>query len=85
MKPSIGRIVIANVQLDFNGTDVQPAIITRVWNGVDTADGAPACVNLKVLPDVSEPFDMTSVMLFDNEAAARASGQKLAAWWPERV
>lgn len=75
-KPSVGRIVHVLVDPALNnGSDVAPAIITRVWSD--------AMVNVKVFLD-SEGADLcqTSVNLHpeqpDDPAITRA------AWWPPR-
>lgn len=52
--PCQGMTVLFRTQdkdRQYNGADVHPAVITRVW---------PKCVNLKVLPDCGAPYDATS-------------------------
>lgn len=73
-KPSVGRIVhyrLCEQEPTINGTDVHPAIITRVWS--DT------CVNLTVFPDAAEPFFKTSVLLCEGR------GEKSRWFWPPRA
>jgi hypothetical protein len=82
MKPSLGRIVIAFVHpTKNNGTDVCPAVITRVW-GDNT-------VNIRTLNDSNNLEWKTSVRLFDTEEEARAmdfiGDVPLACFWPSRV
>jgi hypothetical protein len=82
MKPSLGRIVIAFVHpTKNNGTDVCPAIITRVWS--DTM------VNIRTINDSNNMEHKASVRLFDTEEEARAMDfpgpAPLAAFWPPRV
>lgn len=78
MKPSIGRIVITFVHETMNnGTDVCPAVITRVWS--DTM------VNVRTINDSQNMEWKTSVSLFATEDEARASGNKHACFWPARV
>lgn len=81
MKPSIGCIVLVPIQPDSNnGSDVAPAIITRVW------DEHPLhgwLVNVRVLCDGEATLWLTSVSLCDTEEQAREHG--LAAFWPPRV
>ncbi len=78
MKPSIGRIVIAFVDpLRNNGSDVCPAVITRVWS--DTM------VNVRTLNDSENLEWKTSITLFENEGQARASGNNHSCFWPARV
>ncbi len=69
----------------MNGTDEAPALITRVWS--ETEDGATT-VNATVFPDTGSPVNVTSVKLWPDEAAARASlahSTTTALYWPERV
>ena len=100
MKPTIGRIVHVLVDPRHNnGSDVAPAVITRVWS--DT------CVNLRVLHDgPSVPPEgrrdwLTSYSVHESREAleahrarrqaeldAIAPGQTVAlhgAFWPPRV
>lgn len=88
-KPSVGRMVIAvGFKARSNGTDVAPAIITRVWS---QRDDDAWCVNVKLLLDAGGIEDATSAYLFADEPAARASidgkGREYmtALHWPERV
>ncbi len=82
MKPQIGDRVIAFVHpTKNNGTDVCPAVITRVWS--DTM------VNIKTFNDSNNLEHKTSVRLFDTEEGARAMDfigpVPLAAFRPPRV
>lgn len=72
-KPSIGRVVIARVDpAQNNGTDLAPAIITRVWN--DTL------VNLRIFVDTpAAPLSKTSATLGEDDASGAMC------WWPPRV
>lgn len=88
-KPSVGRIVIAvGFKARSNGTDIAPAVITRVFSQRD--DGA-WCVNVKLLLDFGGVENVTSVYLFTDESAARESiasenrQYMTALHWPERV
>lgn len=82
-KPSIGRIVhVVGVQATSNGTDVAPAVITRVWSD--------EMVNCTVFPDCAAPVPATSVRIVEDETAARALSDGkdytiTAAFWPPRV
>jgi len=77
VKPTIGRIVIALVDPSRNnGTDVCPAIITRVWG--------PTMVNVKTLNDSLANEWLTSVTLFDTEDEAREHGPH-SCFWPPRA
>lgn len=83
-KPTIARTVIAvGGVAAANGSDVAPATITRVWS--EREDGS-WLVNLIVFPDASnQPRAATSVHLFPDEEAARASLKHesfTAAYWP---
>lgn len=85
-KPSVGRIVhVLMDPRDNNGSDVAPAIITRVWS--DTV------VNVRVLADSDATPWWTSVSLHDDREAADAAVAPVremhgdaavlrAAWWP---
>jgi hypothetical protein len=78
-KPSLGRVVIVH-GLDpalNNGATEAPAVITRVWSD--------RCVNLQVLVDeANAPIWKTSVMLYDDDAAA-PEGATFYATWPART
>jgi hypothetical protein len=85
-QPTVGRIVHVLVDpKDNNGSDVAPAIITRVWGAPDGYPGG--AVNIRVLRD-GYPGDsewMTSIPLYDDEESARATGLARAAFWPPRA
>lgn len=86
MTPRQGNIVPAvGFRATMNGTDTCPAIITRVWGeqeGVWT-------VNATLFPDTAAPIPVTSVKLYQDEAAARESlgahATVTALHWPARV
>lgn len=74
-KPSLGRIVLAPVDPAINnGSDVAPALITRVWSG--------ELVNVRVLLDSDAVLWKTSVSLCADEDAARGMH---AVYWPPRL
>jgi hypothetical protein len=74
--PSVGRIVLVRVEPDRNnGSDVAPAIITRVWND--------SMVNVKVFLDGPGDAWQGSVTLWDEKPTDEAIVR--AAWWPPRV
>lgn len=86
--PALGRIVHVFVDpARNNGSDVAPAVITRVWNEQG--------VNLKVLLDNPDDIWLTSVTLCENrEAAEKVNSYRVAnngdrypasAFWPPRV
>jgi len=76
MKPSLGRIVLVPMNpSENNGSDVAPAVITRVWS--DTM------INVKILTDATSNQWRTSLTLCA-ERPAEMHGLHLA-WWPERV
>ena len=91
--PAIGRIVHVLVDPQINnGSDVAPAVITRVWS-----EGAPGvwAVNVRALLDaIPMPGEWaTSRYLHADEAAARAAmGDdkpdfhiSVHAFWPAKV
>jgi hypothetical protein len=72
MAPTVGRIVLVIVDPDTNnGSEIAPAIITRVWSGNDER----ATVNYRILGEgpASEDDWKSSAQLFANEQAARAA------------
>jgi hypothetical protein len=76
--PSVGCIVMCGVNAaGNNGTDVAPAVITRVWSN--------EMVNVKVFNDGLACEWKTSVHLFDVEEQAREYGILSACYWPPRV
>lgn len=86
--PALGRIVHVFVDpARNNGSDVAPAMITRVWN----ARG----VNIRVLLDGPDTPWLTSVTLCeDREGAEKVTSYRVAdngerypaaAFWPPRV
>lgn len=86
-KPSIGRIVFAIVDpTRNNGSEIAPAVITRVWE--ETDEGA-WIVNYKILYDgEAAPGYATSARLYNDERAARAASGPLAgvsSYWPPKV
>lgn len=86
-KPSVAQTVLAvGAFARSNGTDVAPAIITRVWG--EREDGNWT-LNVKVLPDAGGVNNATSVTLYaDEESAREAIGDNqhaTACFWPARV
>jgi hypothetical protein len=81
-KPSLGRIVIADVDPAMNnGSDQAPAVITRVWG--EHPDGGWT-VNLRVFVDSpGAELCKTSVRLFDEPSVGE--NRPHTAWWPPRV
>jgi hypothetical protein len=81
--PAIGRIVhLIGPYANSNGTDVAPAIITRVWS--DTM------INVTAFPDCGGTTSASSVKFVADEAAARAINEgseypQSVAFWPPRV
>ena len=90
-KPAVGRIVHVIVDPKRNnGSDVAPAMITRVWS--DT------CVNLRVIPDYYPGPEewLTSVPLYESREEVEAANAQMVisggarpplfgAFWPPRV
>jgi hypothetical protein len=76
MTPTVGRIVLVPMDPAMNnGSDVAPAVITRVWD-----DGS---VNVHVLPDGNVTEWRTSLVQVD-DLADRGDSQHV--WmWPPRV
>jgi hypothetical protein len=83
MKPYVGAIVVVRTTSKFNGTDLHPGIVTRVWSDNDPSDaiGLYSCVNIKVLPDCGQPFDQTSTYFFNEPPEPERF--PYAAWWPQ--
>lgn len=85
MKPSIGRVVISQVDAPVfnNGADTCPAVITRVWG--ERPQGGWA-VNVRQLRDANAGANewKTSCVLFETEGEARAYGVG-GLFWPPRV
>lgn len=84
--PFLGAIVIYRMadyekdQINNNGSDEMPAIVTRVWG-----TNAQSAINLKCLPDNTGTFWRTSVQ---HQTFGVVDGQSLMAqggsWrWPE--
>jgi subtilisin-like proprotein convertase family protein len=81
MKPTLGRVVIAQTDANYNnGSDLAPAVITRVWG--ERPEGGWT-VNVKVLRDALSEEWKTSVVLFDIEEQAREYGLG-GCFWPSR-
>lgn len=86
-KPFVGRIVLVTVDpRQNNGSDVAPAVITRVWAGDDL-------INAKVLLDGDANLWMTNIPLFkerpepDDERVQNYyfdTGKMRVAFWPPR-
>lgn len=92
MKASIGRVIIVKGRVvTSNGSDLAPALITRVWSGEDTRN-QPVMVNCTAQPDLAGNQHIGSVMLYDTEEEALAAraiqaepGNTPVAYWPPRV
>ncbi len=87
MKLTIGCIVhVKGAIVTSNGTDVAPAIVTRVWAPHDTLD-APVMVNCTAFLDLSGPQHLGSVMVYDTEeeALSHYDGRSAVAYWPPRA
>ena len=84
---SQGRVVLAvGAAALGNGTDVAPALITRVWS--DNDQTMTSMVNATVFPDNSTLIrTVSSATLFADEASARAELSEGAThlFWPARV
>lgn len=77
-KPSVGSFVhVRGTAVERNGTDVAPAVITRVWND--------ELVNLTAFPDEGSPLRLTSVRLAESADAATPEQCPTLAYWPPRV
>lgn len=82
-RPSVGRIVHALVDpTRNNGSDVAPAVITRVFND--------ELVNVRILFDAHDIEWKTSVLLLPTKEALEArqpaiDGKPFGAFWPPMV
>jgi hypothetical protein len=97
-KASVGRIVHVLVDPSKNnGSDVAPAIVTRVW-GEPYTPGTAALerqtVNIRVLCDSQNTLWLTSIWLFETRPtdeqlaalnSANPTGREAVAFWPPRV
>lgn len=72
--PTIGRIVHYNPGHADPTFEMAAAIVTQVWG--------PECVNLKVMPDGGQPYDVTSVEMRRPHEVPETPRRW---WWPERV
>jgi len=73
--PSVGRIVLVPIEPEMNnGSDVAPAIITRVWS--DTT------VNLRVLADSHNLLWRTSATYTDDLATREQTHVNYWTWLP---
>lgn len=85
MKPSIGRIVIVK-NLQSNGSDEHPAIISRVWSQEDGG-----LINATVFPDGGMPTFAGSIAFFSSREkawehlASQIPLKPLVAFPPDRV
>ena len=79
MIPFVGQTVLTE-GISSNGVTVHPAIVTRVWSPGQALAAGPVALNVTVLPDLHPPVSRSSVLLFANREAARASGNGLAAF-----
>lgn len=89
MKPTVGRIVHVIVDpSQNNGSDVAPAVITRVWNEQG--------INARVLLDGAETPWKTSIPLYESREELEAANaqmvvtggarpQPFGAFWPPRA
>lgn len=83
-KPTVGRtVLVVGGPAVFNGTDVAPGVITRVWSD--------EMVNVTIFPDYSQGVcACSSVRLYPDETAAReardsapgGAGLIPYAYWP---
>lgn len=86
--PSPARTVLAvGAAARSNGTDIAPAVITRVWS--QREDGV-WLVNATLLPDATSLITwVTSVYLYASEEQARAANgdndAMTSLYWPARV
>lgn len=81
MKPYVGQSVLV-MGIKANGSDLHPAVITRLWGKPDhdlDTDGVVA-VNLTIFPDAEPPLQRTSVPLFSTRPLALGSGSQLSAY-----
>jgi len=77
-KPSVGCIVLVPIEPEMNnGSDVAPAIITRVWS--DTT------VNVRVLADSQNPPLWRTSATYTEDLATREQTHVNYWTWPPRI
>jgi hypothetical protein len=89
MKPTIGRQIIVK-GIVSNGSNVHPAVVTRVWSDAEPSD-AIVLVNATVFLDHAPPLFRGSIRMVETEAAgdeyAATCGYTPAVFgfWPPRA
>lgn len=89
MKPTIGRTILVK-GIASNGSNIHPAIVTRVWSDADPRDlSQTVLVNATVFPDSAPPVSRGSIRMLETEAEAEAvtagaSSGQIVAFWPPR-
>lgn len=87
-RPAVGKIVHAIVDpAENNGSDIAPAIITRLWSpleaGADSSGEGAWCVSYRILYDGDQVGWASSAYLFTDEQTARSrTTTTQRAFWP---
>lgn len=92
MKPSLGRVIIVRGKIvTSNGSDLAPAVVTRIWSDEDTRN-EPVMVNCTAQPDLAGHQHIGSVFVYDTKEEADVvhdaqvpPGSTPVAYWPPRV
>lgn len=79
MIPFVGQSVLTE-GIHSNGTNVHPAVITRVWSPGQSLAAGPVNVNVTVFPDLHPPVSRGTVPLCLSRMEALASGAGLVAY-----
>lgn len=78
MNLKLGDTVLVRSTQASNGTNVHPAIVTRLWSDPVSPGAA---INLTVLPDCAAPFCSSSVAVYPTRGEAEAARSTGSVAW----